>query len=102
MTRKHFPILPSLSVLALIKHNRKSIDVRHLCSLWSGGGGGGHLCVSPYHLLCASCVNMDLMELEDMNSGCGDENYSLASGFPESCSIQDWEEPVFGLIELGG
>lgn len=66
--------------------------------------GGGHLYVSPYHLFCAapSCVNMGLKELEDVNSGCGDENYSLASGFPESCSIQDCEEPVFGLIELGG
>ncbi|XP_022603641.1 growth hormone secretagogue receptor type 1-like [Seriola dumerili] len=38
----------------------------------------------------------------DMGSGCEDRNCGLASGFPEDCSNHEcqWEEPVFGLIEL--
>ncbi|XP_071330804.1 uncharacterized protein [Trachinotus anak] len=45
---------------------------------------------------------MDLMEMGDMGSGCEDKNCGLASGFAEDCSNQDcqWEEPMFGLIEL--
>ncbi|XP_078125515.1 growth hormone secretagogue receptor type 1-like [Sander vitreus] len=45
---------------------------------------------------------MDLTELGDMGSGCEDENCGLASGFLEDCSNQEcqWEEPMFGLIEL--
>ncbi|XP_039972409.1 growth hormone secretagogue receptor type 1-like [Xiphias gladius] len=45
---------------------------------------------------------MDLMELGDMGSGCEDKNCGLASGFMEDCSNQEcqWEEPMFGLIEL--
>uniref|UniRef100_A0A3B4TWN2 Growth hormone secretagogue receptor type 1 n=1 Tax=Seriola dumerili TaxID=41447 RepID=A0A3B4TWN2_SERDU len=37
-----------------------------------------------------------------MGSGCEDRNCGLASGFPEDCSNHEcqWEEPVFGLIEL--
>nr|XP_043907382.1 growth hormone secretagogue receptor type 1-like isoform X2 [Solea senegalensis] len=45
---------------------------------------------------------MDLVELADMGRGCEDKNCGLSSGFPEHCSNQDcqWEEPMFGLIEL--
>ncbi|XP_044038562.1 growth hormone secretagogue receptor type 1-like [Siniperca chuatsi] len=45
---------------------------------------------------------MDLMEFGDMGSGCEDENFGLASGFPDDCSNQECqlEEPMFGLIEL--
>nr|XP_046271771.1 growth hormone secretagogue receptor type 1-like [Scatophagus argus] len=45
---------------------------------------------------------MDLLELGDLGSGCEDENCSLASGFPESCTNQECQgdESVFGLIEL--
>ncbi|XP_031174811.2 growth hormone secretagogue receptor type 1-like [Sander lucioperca] len=45
---------------------------------------------------------MDLTELGDMGSGCEDGNCGLASGFLEDCSNQEcqWEEPMFGLIEL--
>uniref|UniRef100_A0A3B4YBN0 Growth hormone secretagogue receptor type 1 n=1 Tax=Seriola lalandi dorsalis TaxID=1841481 RepID=A0A3B4YBN0_SERLL len=37
-----------------------------------------------------------------MGSGCEAKNCGLASGFPEDCSNHEcqWEEPVFGLIEL--
>uniref|UniRef100_A0A8D0CP28 Growth hormone secretagogue receptor type 1 n=1 Tax=Sander lucioperca TaxID=283035 RepID=A0A8D0CP28_SANLU len=37
-----------------------------------------------------------------MGSGCEDGNCGLASGFLEDCSNQEcqWEEPMFGLIEL--
>lgn len=47
---------------------------------------------------------MDLMELGDLGSGCEDEDCGLASGFLEDCSNQldyQWEEPIFGLVELG-
>uniref|UniRef100_A0A8C4HIU0 Growth hormone secretagogue receptor type 1 n=1 Tax=Dicentrarchus labrax TaxID=13489 RepID=A0A8C4HIU0_DICLA len=45
---------------------------------------------------------MDLLDLGEVGSGCEDENCGLASAFPENCSNQacQWEEPVFGLIEL--
>lgn len=49
------------------------------------------------------CVIMDQMDLGDMGSGCEDENCGPAVGFLENCSNQEcqWEEPMFGLIELG-
>uniref|UniRef100_A0A667WUN9 Growth hormone secretagogue receptor type 1 n=1 Tax=Myripristis murdjan TaxID=586833 RepID=A0A667WUN9_9TELE len=43
------------------------------------------------------------MELGDLGSGCEDEDCGLASGFLEDCSNQldyQWEEPIFGLVEL--
>ncbi|XP_077367674.1 growth hormone secretagogue receptor type 1-like [Festucalex cinctus] len=45
---------------------------------------------------------MDLMELENMGSGCEDDNCGLDSGFLEDCSSQncDLEEPMFGFTEL--
>ncbi|XP_061703134.1 uncharacterized protein LOC133514982 [Syngnathoides biaculeatus] len=45
---------------------------------------------------------MDLMEMEDMGSGCGDDHCGLASRFLEDCSGPDcdWEEPIFGFTEL--
>uniref|UniRef100_A0A3Q4MKW6 Growth hormone secretagogue receptor type 1 n=1 Tax=Neolamprologus brichardi TaxID=32507 RepID=A0A3Q4MKW6_NEOBR len=38
----------------------------------------------------------------DGGRGCGGKNCGLTSGFPEDCSNQEcqWEEPMFGLIEL--
>lgn len=47
-----------------------------------------------------SSTIMDGMELDDMGSGCEDENCGLASSFLEDCVNQ--ECPVFGLVELGG
>ncbi|XP_037113252.1 growth hormone secretagogue receptor type 1-like [Syngnathus acus] len=45
---------------------------------------------------------MDLMMLEDMGSGCEDDNCGLASGFLEDCPNQDcdWNQPVFGFTAL--
>ncbi|XP_069381100.1 uncharacterized protein [Paralichthys olivaceus] len=45
---------------------------------------------------------MDLLGVDDMSSGCGGKNCGLPSGFLEDCPNQDcqWEEPIFGLIEL--
>ncbi|XP_063759867.1 growth hormone secretagogue receptor type 1-like [Eleginops maclovinus] len=45
---------------------------------------------------------MDVLELEDMGSGCGDKNCGRTSGFSEGCVNGEchWDEPMFGFIEL--
>lgn len=106
LTRQHFPLWPSSSVSAVIEHHWKSISVRHLCALQPGGHTPLPCCFLPCHFFCQtqSGIVMDLLEAGDMGSGHEDENCSLTFGFSENCLYPEnyEEEPLFGLIELGG
>lgn len=57
----------------------------------------------PPHSPTTPGANMDPSDLGDTSSDCEGTNCSLASKFSENCSNQDcyWEEPMFGLVELG-
>ncbi|XP_067333812.1 growth hormone secretagogue receptor type 1-like [Channa argus] len=85
-----------------IERHRKSIGVRHL-DVCTSNLGCTHLfpaALSTFIFCCPTppCVTMDHVELEDMGSGCEDENCGLTLGFTEDCVNQ--ECPVLGLIEL--